>query len=61
MELTESEKKKIQNDINFELFRLNYPQERTRLAIICEDKEYQKKKMRIYNMKKFRIIVIKNE
>lgn len=50
MELTESEKKKIQNDINFELFRLNYPQERTRLAIICEDKEYQKKKMRIYNM-----------
>ena len=50
MELSETENRKIRNDINFELFRLNYPQERTRLAIICEDKEYQKKQMRIYNM-----------
>jgi hypothetical protein len=50
MELTDVENRKVQNDINFELFRLNYPQERTRLAIICEDKEYQKKQMRIYNM-----------
>ena len=50
VELTDAEKRKVANDINFELFRLNYPQERTRLALVCADKEFEKKQIRIYSM-----------